>query len=260
MSSVLLLLQIEHRKMAKLLDVIEQQASNMARNDPVNYRLLESAFAYLSSYPDQCHHPKEDQVYRKLLSHHPEMAESLSDLVKEHETLAQAIRDTTHAVQESRQLRPSGDDGLASRLIEFLDLYRHHMLMENLHFFPAALKSLSQEDLAQIDFTLFDRPDPLLDQESEARFGELREEILKAGVAEQASSDQRNEAALLSTLQDLATFNAAMQRSKAAVRLARAAGEGYELLGNGRVLAHIPACSESRAAWCAYFYWKAASG
>lgn len=25
----------------------------------------------------------------------------------------------------------------------------------------------------------------------------------------------------------------------------------------GNIVAHIPACSESRAAWCAYFFWKA---
>jgi len=257
MSNVVMLLQIDHGKMAKLLDLIEQQATNMARHDPVNYRLLESAFDYLSSYPDQCHHPKEDLVYRKLLRRCPDMAESLSDLVKEHEKLAHLTRNVLLAVGESRQAPPAANDGLARQLIEFLDFYRHHMLMEDQHFFPVALQRLSQDDFAEIDFTLFDRPDPLLDRKSEARFAELREEITRLGVAEKANSANREEAALLAGIQDIATFNEAMRRSGEAVCLVRSSGEGYELEHRGNVLVHIPACSESRAAWCGYFYWNA---
>lgn len=257
MSSVVTLLQIDHRNMAKLLDVIQQQATNMARRDPVNYRLLESAFEYLSSYPDQCHHPKEDLVYRKLLKRHPELAASLKDLVAEHETLAQSTRDLTGAIGESRQAPGAASGQLADRLMQFLDLYRHHMSMEDQHFFPMALQRLSADDFAEIDFTLFDQPDPLLDLKAEGLFADLRKEIARLGAVEKTLSDSREEAALLATILDLATFNEAMQRSGDTVRLVRSSQEGYELERDGKVLAHIPPCSESRAAWCAYFYRKA---
>ena len=256
MSNVVLLLQIEHRNMAKLLDLIQQQATNMDRGDAVNHRLLESAFAYLSSYPDRCHHPKEDLVYRKLLSRYPEMAVSLKDLVTEHEKLAQSTRNLTAALGESQQAQPAVPDRLADHLMEFLSLYRHHMLMEDQHFFPVALQRLSSDDFEEIDFRLFDQPNPLLDRESEGMFAELRQEISRLGAAEKIS-DNREEAALLAAIQDLAAFNEAMGRSGNAVCLVRSSQEGYELEHNGNVLVHIPACSESRAAWCAYFYWKA---
>jgi hemerythrin-like domain-containing protein len=257
MADVVVLLEMEHRALAKLLDVVEQQASNLARHEPVNFRLLASAFEYLSSYPDQCHHPKEDLVYRKVLSRCPEMARPLTDVAKEHEALALATRDTLRAVRESEGSPSSRDDELAARLRQFLDLYRHHMLMEDRHFFPLAARRLSQEDLAEIDFTLFDRPDPLVDPASEARFAALRAEIMQAGADERMSSDQRAEATLLAVIRGIASFNEAMRRSGQVVYLAPGASEGYDLTSKGNVLVHIPACDEARAAWCAYFYWKA---
>jgi hypothetical protein len=134
------------------------------------------------------------------------------------------------------------------------------MRMEDRHFFPLAARRLTPEDLAEIDFTLFDRPDPLLDQASEARFAALREEIMRLGADEKVSSDQREEATRLAAIRDIASFNEAMRRSGQVVYLARASAEGYDLTSKGNVLVHIPACDESRAAWCAYFYWKAAGG
>ena len=257
MSNVITSLQIEHRNLVGLLDVIQQQVRHLARGEPVNYRLLDSAFAYLSGYPDRCHHPKEDLVYGKLVTRKPDLAASLNNLVADHEKLAQLTRNLTAALAEPRQAAVPGSEYLADRLTEFLGLYRHHMLMEDQHFFPAALRWLSPDDFEEIDFTLFDQPDPLLDPSAEATFAELREEIMRLASRENTSSDNLQEAALLAGIRDPATFNAAMQRSGAAVRLAGSSQTGYELVHNGNVLVHIPACSESCAAWCAYFYWKA---
>jgi hemerythrin-like domain-containing protein len=256
MPDVVALLQIDHYRMAKLLQLVERQAANVARRDPVNYRLLESAFDYLSTYPDRCHHPKEDLVYHKLVSRHPEMAESLADLVKEHETLAHLTHDVMRAVRAP--VAPANDE-LARQLTEFVSFYRRHMLMEDRRFFPAALQGLSRADLEEIDFALFDAPDPLMDEKAEARFGELREEIMQLGLAEEASDSHRVEAALLATIQDVATFNEAMRQSGEAIRLTQSSTGGYDLAHEGNALVHIPACSESRAAWCAYFFWKATS-
>jgi len=255
MSDVVTVLQIDHHRMAGLLELIERQAGNIARREPVNYRLLESAFDYISTYPDRCHHPKEDLVYRKLIGRHPELADSLGNLVREHETLGRLTSDATRAVRESQQSSGAAIDGLSAQLLEFVNIYRRHMLMEDRHFFPAALQWLSRDEFEEIDYALFDRPDPLAGRESEARFAELRGEISRLGGAEKASSEKRDEAALLATLRDAGTFNEAMRPFE--LRLFRSSPHGYDLEHKGNILVHIPDCSESRAAWCAYFFWKA---
>ena len=255
MANTMMLLQTDHRNMAKLLDVVQQQVANMTLGVPVNYSLLESAFTYLLGYPDQSHHPKEELVYRKLLSRSPEMAESLNELVEEHEKLGRLTRTLSLAIPESRKNPRAANEGLASQLSAFLEFYRRHMIMEEQRFFPLALQRLSRDNFAEIDFELFDQVDPLFNQETDERFAELRDEIMRLGVAEKASADNRDESAWLATLQDIATFNSAMKQSGKAIRLSRSFGGGYDLEHEGNVV-YIPECNDSCAAWCAYFFCK----
>ena len=217
---------------------------------------MQSAFDYLSDYPDKCHHPKEDLVYWKLHSRHPVLAESLSVLVEEHERLARMTEGLRRTLGELQRDDAGTNDRFSERVREFLDFYRHHMAMEEEHFCPAALQSLSRNDWAEIDFTVFDQSDPLLDRSTEDRFARLRDEITRLGDAQKTSAARREEAARLGRLQSIADFNEAMQQTGESVRLIRSPEGGYELERKGNALVHIPECSETRAAWCAYFYLK----
>ena len=256
MPDTMVLLQFEHRNMTILLGVVQQQVAQMKRGAPTNFSVLASALAYLSGYPDQCHHPKEDVVYRRLLVRHPHMAPELQDLVAEHARLAVVTRELGRAVDESRQNPEATKQNLAHQLDGFVDFYLRHMAMEEQHFFPVAEKYLSSEDWADIDFAVFDRHDPLFDQDTEERFGELRNEIRRMGAADSAAYAEREETASLLAMQDVAAFNDAMRLYGDTLRLSRSSQRGYQLERAGSVLARIPDCSESQAAWCAWFFWK----
>ena len=259
MPDTILLLQLEHGRVAKLLELVAEQATNLVRHRPADLRLLRSAFDYLSQYPSQCHHPKEDLVYRKLKSRHPDIAQSLSDLEEEHERLARLTESLSLSLRELPQSDAATNDRLAERLRDFGDFYRHHMAMEERHFFPAALQSLSRNDWAEIDFAVFDQPDPLLDRSAEDRFARLRDEVTRLGEAHKTSAARREEAVWLGRLQGIADFNGAMQQCGDSVRLGRSSEGGYELERKGSVLVHIPECDEPRAVWCAYFFLKSHS-
>jgi len=256
MPDTMVLLQFEHRNMTSLLGVVQQQVTQMKRGAPANFDVLASALAYLSAYPDQCHHPKEDVVYRRLLDRHPDMAPTLKDLVAEHARLAALTRELGRAIDESRQNPEATKQDLAHQLDGFVDFYRQHMAMEEQYFFPAAKKYLSSDDWADVDFAVFDTPDPLFDRDNEARFGELRKEIRRMGAADSAAYGEREERASLLAMQDVAAFNDAMRQHGDTLRLARSSQHGYQLERAGDVLARIPDCSESQAAWCAWFFWK----
>jgi hemerythrin-like domain-containing protein len=257
MPDTIALMQLEHRRMQRLLGFVDQQAKCLSLGAPVDHRLLEVAFEYLRGYPDQCHHPKEDAVYEKLVLRAPESADAVRQLVEEHEKLAAMTQSLLGATGALRRNPSAATDDLAQRLRAFLDFYRHHMRLEEEQFFPLALARLSRGDLEEIDFTVFDRPDPLFDRKAEAKYAELSDEIARLGQVDGEEAGHRDESDLLGKIVDLASFNAVMRDFDDSLLLRRATGDGYELLSSAVRLVHIPECSESRAAWCAYFFWKA---
>ena len=64
MAEVVRQLRQEHTSMARLLDVLERQIAVFRQGGDPDYDLIEAVVEYCLTYPDQCHHPKEDLVFR----------------------------------------------------------------------------------------------------------------------------------------------------------------------------------------------------
>ena len=58
---------------------------------------------YCLEYPDQCHHPKEDWIYRKLGDLDGTLAEPLGDLPAEHAALADQTRQVAEMIDQVLQ-------------------------------------------------------------------------------------------------------------------------------------------------------------
>lgn len=181
MSEVVLLLRIEHQNMSMLLDVLERQLTSLERGDSAAVKMASSVMDYFRVYPDRCHHPKEDLIFRTLASRDPSAAQAVGDLLAEHRTLtalgdalAEALADRLSAPSES----PSRPDRIADLGWAFLASSRRHMEEEDRHFLPAALRVLSDDDWEEIEFCIFDTPDPLFSEPVERRFRALLDDIL----------------------------------------------------------------------------------
>ena len=72
MPDTLFLLRLEHGNLSKLLGLIENQVAAADAGMPMDEQLLSLASEYFYDYPDRCHHPKEDLVYRRLGERDPE--------------------------------------------------------------------------------------------------------------------------------------------------------------------------------------------
>jgi hemerythrin-like domain-containing protein len=257
MSDTIFMLRLEHENLAQLLDLIEDQIQRIESGADADGSLLLLAVEYLKGFPEECHHPKEDLVFRMLQQRAPDRVAGLRDLDAEHEHLA---RLTERFAKDVRGALDAPEGAPTEALREYIDAYRQHMAGEEQYFFPAALESLSRDDLADLDFQLFDRKDQLFDHAAEARFARLRREIQRrAGDGTIGSEDRigaapTDEIALLRELDSVASFNLLM--NELGLRLVRYRAGGYALEREGRWLLDIPDCDESRAAWCAYFYLK----
>ena len=179
MSDTLILLRLEHDNMVKLLGVIEAELDKLHQAEDIDCQLIGSIVDYLRSYGEDCHHPKEDRIFRALLRRSPEAAEEIGDLEKMHvemekatEALARELDAAQASAARANRLK------LKTPLAEFVASYRRHLDMEEETLFPAAMRELTELDWEEIEFDTFDRKDPLFSDSVEQRFDRLREHIL----------------------------------------------------------------------------------
>jgi hemerythrin-like domain-containing protein len=177
-SDTIVMLRLEHDNMARILDLIDAQVQHLESGAPVDEELLLLSIEYLRGFPEECHHPKEDLVFRKLERRAPERAAAISELCADHERLAALTEEFAGSVKRALD---APREALPLSILRYVGAYRNHIAMEERHFLPAALDALTGEDFAELDFDLFDRRDPLFDAAAEARFARLRRDIVSQG-------------------------------------------------------------------------------
>ncbi len=173
------LLSKEHRNLEKLLAVLEHELEVFDRGDRPDYEVIRSILDYFEVYPEQYHHPQEDLVFARLKIRDPAAAAKVGDLAGEHRMGAERLRRVAQAVDAVLADREVLRQDVDTIIRDFIEHERQHILMEDRHFFPAALKALKPQDWKDIASTLTVRNDPLFSEVAEARFDAVRAQILR---------------------------------------------------------------------------------
>lgn len=257
-SDIALLIRMEHRNFASLLDILDQQLGLLDREGALDYDLIEALLDYFLSYAAQCHHPKEDLVYRKLEARESAATDSLSNLVEEHEELDRITGRLAEQVRAARGKGRGPSERLESGLRRFLDFYRRHMAMEEKYFLAAAERVLTADDWEEIEFDLFDKSDPVFDEETEHRYQGLRERIFatEAGESQASRSVPAAIEAAASDTMTLAAFNSMLEARGESARLSRVPDGGFRLTTPDAELIAIPELGETEAVRCATYFLK----
>ena len=169
----------EHRNIEKLLGVLERELELFDRNQRPDYEVLQCIIQYFEDYPEACHHPKEDMIFRILRERDPIAAARFGDVGAEHQTEAQRLQGFAQAVNAVLADQEVLRENFHLAVHAFIRNQREHLKKEETLLFPAALKALRPEDWAEIDARLTDKKDPLLDGEAEERFHALERTILR---------------------------------------------------------------------------------
>ncbi|HEX9771458.1 MAG TPA: hemerythrin domain-containing protein [Kiloniellales bacterium] len=180
MTNIIEQIRDEHSNMTTLLNALERQVAVFDEGGKPDYEIVTGVIDYFLDYPDRCHHPKEDLLARKIMevARGADAAGPLPELEAQHEELGILTRrfhQFVRRVLDEAEL-PRGDFVRAAT--EFIASQRHHMRMEEEHFLPLAEVTLNQDDLAELGSELFAETDPLMDPDTEARYGALRDAIL----------------------------------------------------------------------------------
>jgi hemerythrin-like domain-containing protein len=140
----------EHRNIEKLLAILERELEVFDRGDRPDYEVIRAVISYFEAYPEVYHHPQEDLIFAKLRERDPVAAAKVGDLAREHHKGAERLHRVAHAVKnvlaDAEVLRQNVD----TIIRDFIAHERHHMMMEDRDFFPAALKALEPQDWTEI--------------------------------------------------------------------------------------------------------------
>ncbi len=178
MAEVLRRLGEEHANLARLLNAMEHQLAVFDRGEQPDYDVLTAAAEYFTEFPDRCHHPKEDLIFRRLREKDPAAAEAIGDLEGEHSEISENVHRFREAVARVRDEVEVPRSAFDAVMRNFIDDLRRHMKMEQEHFFPAALKVLDEADWADIDRQVTDEDDPLFGAKASGKYESLLQDIL----------------------------------------------------------------------------------
>ncbi|MBU6464241.1 MAG: hemerythrin domain-containing protein [Bradyrhizobium sp.] len=178
----------EHRNVEVLLSILERELEIFDRGARPDYEVIRAIISYFEVYTEVYHHPQEDLVLAKLEIRDPAAAKQVGSLAREHKKGAERLRRVAQAIDyvlaDREILRKSVDNIIR----EFIEHERHHIMMEDRDFFPAALKALEPQDWTEIASALTSCDDPLFNDAVEETFDEVRTRILQ--LEQEADGDR----------------------------------------------------------------------
>ncbi len=161
MATIMEQLETDHRNVAMMMNVLEAQLDVMHEMDNADFELMHGVMHYMTHYPDRVHHPMEDLMFDRIKTDDPEVIASIEGLRREHVGLLEkgkAFRDTLRGVVDGAMVER---DALEAQGRDYVEFMRHHMTRENEQVFPAATRSLSDEDWAAVASAFESQVDPV---------------------------------------------------------------------------------------------------
>jgi hemerythrin-like domain-containing protein len=176
----------EHRYIASLLDTLEHQAAKLKPGKIPDYHLLLEIIDYLTHYPDQYHHPREDLLFSRLLANDEKFKPRLERLQREHETLQYFSDRLFQRLSQIAAGRRANRPELLDSINNYIVGYRKHMDYESRDIFPEARGSLGATDLKKLNAKTKYIDDPLFGNEVLLQYRRLGKNLrLRVGSASQ---------------------------------------------------------------------------
>ena len=179
----------EHRNIEKLLAILERELEIFDRGDHPDFEVIHAIISYFKVYPEVYHHPQEDLVFAKLRIRDPAVAAKVGELAREHQKGAERLHRVAQAVDSVLADREILRKCVNTIVRDFIEHERHHIMMEDRDFFPAALKALEPQDWTEIASALTGLRDPLFSDVAEEGFDMLRAHILRLEQEAEAERD-----------------------------------------------------------------------
>lgn len=174
-------LKTEHRNLAKVLHCLEDEVACLRGvKDRPDLDLLYTVLYYIRVFPDQYHHPKEEEfLFARLRERSDEAPDLLDMLDREHGKFARMLKALERALQSYDEHFPDGLDTLERLTGEYLEFQWEHMRKEEERVIPIAERVLTDEDWHAINNAFLRHDDPMFGDNLRTGFEVLLNRIMR---------------------------------------------------------------------------------
>jgi len=152
----------EHRLIERMIGLFRKQLDTVELQRLADVDMLRNGIDFMRSYTDRCHHGKEEDILFAALSVKPlsdEHSALMNDLIDEHRRSRQIVSDLEAARERYAGGMEESLKDIARALRELIELYSHHIDIEDHRFFLPSMEYLSVDERDDIlrRFVDFDR-------------------------------------------------------------------------------------------------------
>jgi hemerythrin-like domain-containing protein/Flp pilus assembly pilin Flp len=144
-------LKQDHKNVASVLAVIEEQGkavANGGEHDPV---LMEAAIRYFGQYFTQFHQVKEDLIFGHLLGRVGDFPRKIFPLVEDHRQLLKWIDALDRALKNLENGGSTSRKRFSQTVAGFVERQRAHLTAEEEFFYPEAERWLNEQQWREVE-------------------------------------------------------------------------------------------------------------
>jgi hemerythrin-like domain-containing protein len=152
MATATSVLRHEHDAILRMLDVAEELADRLRRDEQVAPETLGEVNEFFQLFADRCHHAKEEEVFFPLLEQKgiPRAGGPIGVMVAEHEQGRALIREMVESADAYSRGERAAGRRWAEAARQYSDLLSQHILKENNVLFGMAERVLSPAEQSSL--------------------------------------------------------------------------------------------------------------
>lgn len=178
MNEIMQTLTLEHKGLAKLLDLLKGNLKALKEGESVDFNLLDEVIRYIENHASHYHHPKEDVVYHYITDNGLDTSGDFEKVIEEHQTLATNTQKLREALDGILMDTVVPKTTLIDLLDQFITAEIDHINHEESQIFPAINEILSDKDWEKVSVTLPEkREDPLFGKQVKAEYQDLYQRL-----------------------------------------------------------------------------------
>ncbi|HEY3076807.1 MAG TPA: hemerythrin domain-containing protein [Burkholderiales bacterium] len=153
----------EHRSISAVLHALKQLARDAQDpNVKPEFAVFRAMIHYIDEFPEQLHHPKEDQyLFPPLVARVPKTQGLVDALRVEHKQGAKLVRELERALVLFEDSGPAGAREFLKTVDAYADFHWQHMRKEEQEILPLAERYLTARDWEAIDRAFDVNRDPI---------------------------------------------------------------------------------------------------